>query len=1058
MLTEQAAMEARGSNAGERKTITALFADIKGSVELMQDLDPEDAAHLIDPAIALMIETVHEFEGYVDRSTGDGILALFGAPLAQEDHAQRAVFAALRIQEEIARYAEELRRDHRPPFEMRVGLNSGEVVLRSIRKGDLRADYSPIGHTTNLAARMEALATPGGILASENTYRLAEGFVDFRPLGPVSVKGVRDEVQTYAVVGVGALRTRFERAARRGLSPFIGRHAERRHLQSALDQALAKHGQVVALVGEPGIGKSRLFHEFTAHARADCLVLEASAVPHGRSSPYLPVIALLHSYFHIDADDEEGARRRKLADHVAALDPALDDTLPYLHQLLGAAELSSPIRQMDARIRRRRTFEALRRLLFRESLRQPVVLVLEDLQWIDGETQAMLEVLVDSLVSARVLLLVNYRPEYQHGWGQKTYYTQLRVKALGRETGDQMVSGLLGDDPSLDHVKRLILEKSEGNPLFIEEIVQVLFDSKVLVRTPNGVALTIPLTTIQIPATVQGVLAARIDSLPDRERKVLQTLAVVGRVFSLDLAEQVAGLSHDDLQVALAVLQDAEFVYEQPALAGTQYSFKHALTQVVAYGSLLIERRRALHERTAQAIETHHAARLEDHCGELAHHFQHSGNTAKAVAYLRLAAQQDVQRSAHQQAVEHLTTALSLLVALPEGPERIQQELAIQVALGAPLALTKGYAAPEVGRARVRAQELCQQVGETPQLFPVVFGLWAFNLVRGELRMARELGTRLLGLAEGVGDAALLLEAHRVMGATLFFVGELAQARQHLEEGIRLYDARVHVDHAFLFGQDPGVSCLSYEAIVLWHLGHPDAAERTAEDAVELAGRIAHPFSLAFALDMAAAVHQFRRNAGRTLELAERAVALSTEQGFPLWAAYGSLLRGWALVYHRKREAKMADLHEALVAWRATGAQLCGPYLLGMIAEAYAEIDEPETGLRLIAEGLTKADSSGERWWEPELLRIQGRLLVTSRVPRTAEGGSCLRAAVATARQRGARGLELRAANSLSGWLAGQGQASEARAVLLEPYRSFTEGLDTLDLQEARHLLGELSG
>ncbi len=1058
MLAEQAGLEARASQAGERKTVTALFADIKGSVELMQDLDPEDAAHLIDPVIDLMIETVHEFEGYVDKCTGDGILALFGAPLAQEDHAQRAAFAALRIQEGIARYAEKLRRDHRPPVEMRVGLNSGEVVLRSIRKDDLRADYSPIGHATNLAARMEGLATPGAILVSESTYRLAEGFVEFRAVGPVSVKGVRDQVQTYAVVGVGTLRTRLERAARRGLSPFTGREAERRQLQSALDHTLAGHGQVVALVGEPGIGKSRLFREFIADARAECLVLEASGLPHGRSSPYLPVIALLRDYFHIVAADEEGARRRKLADLVAGLDPALEDTLPYLYHLLGAAELSSPIRQMDARIRRRRTFEALKDLLFRESFRQPLVLVLEDLQWIDGETQAMLDVLVEGIAPARVLLLVNYRPEYQHGWGRKTYYTQLPLEALAREDGDQMLCALLGDDPDLNHVKRLILEKTEGNPFFIEEIVQALFDRTAFVRTPDGVALARPLTTIQIPATVQGVLAARIDRLPDRERKVLQTLAVIGRAFSLDLAEQVVDASDDDLLATLAALQDAEFIYEQPTLAGTQYTFKHALTQVVAYGSLLAERRRALHERAAQAVEKLYPTRLEDHCGELAHHFRHSGNIPKAVAYLRLAGQQAVQRSAHKEAVEHLTMALSLLEALPEGPDRIQQELAIQVALGAPLALTKGYAAPEVGRARVRAQELCRWIGETPQLFPVLFGLWAFNLVRGELPTARELGTRLLGLAESAGDSALRLEAHRALGATLFFVGELAQARQHLEEGIRLYDAHVHVDHAFLFGQDPGVSCLSYEAIVLWHLGYPDAAERTAEDAVELASRIAHPFSMAFALDMAAAVHQFRRHAGRTLELAERAVALSTEQGFPLWSAYGSLLRGWALVYHQKRNAKTADLREALVAWRATGAQVCGPYLLGMIAEAYAEFDEPETGLPLVAEGLTKADSSGERFWEPELLRLQGRLLLASSMPRKAEVESCLRTAVATARDRGARGLELRAATSLSAWLAGQGKVSEARSVLLEPYRSFTEGFDTVDLQEARRLLDELSG
>ena len=978
LRAEQAALDAIGSGAGERKTMTALFADIKGSVELMQDLDPEDASRLIDPAITLMIAAVHEFEGYVDKSTGDGILALFGAPLAQEDHAQRAVFAALRIQEQVARYAETLAHEHGPRLEVRVGLNSGEAVLRSVRKSDLRADYTPIGHATNLAARLEELAPPGGILASENTYRLAEGFVDFHRVGPMSVKGVRDQIQAYAVVGVGAVRTRFERSVRRGLSPFVGRRAEREHLQRAFEQALAGHGEVVAVVGEPGIGKTRLFHAFTSQAGPDCLVLEASALPHGRSSPYLPVIALLREQFHIEAADDEVTRRGKVADLVSALDPDLEDTLPYLNLLLGVAELSSPIRQMDARIRRRRTFDAVTRLLLRASVRQPLVLVLEDLQWIDGETQAMLDVLVDSIVSARVLLLVNYRPEYQHQWDRKAYYTRLPLEALGPESGDQMLSAVLGADRGLDHLKQLILERSEGNPLFIEEVVQGLFDGEILVRTADGVTLTAPLTTIQIPATVQGVLAARIDRLDDRDRKVLQRLAVIGRAFSLDLAEQVVDLSPDELQTAFAVLEDAEFIYELPAIRGTRYTFKHVLTQVVAYRSLLTERRRALHERTAHAIETLHPTRLEDYCGELAHHYRQSGNTAKAVAYLRLAAQQAVHRSANNDAVEHLTTALSLIDALPEGPERLQQELAIQAALGAPLALTKGYAAPEVGRARARALELCQQVGETPRLFPVLFGSWAFDLVRGELRTARELGTRLLGLAESVGDEALLLEAHRAMGATLFFAGYLAEARRHLQAGLRLYDERVHLDHAYLFGQDPGVSCLAYDAVVRWHLGQPDAAARTAADAIELADRIAHPFSMAFALDMAAAVHQFRREPDRTLELASRAVALSTEQGFPLWSAFGGLLRGWALVCRRKGEAEMTELQDALGAWRATGARVCGPYLLGVIADAYAEIDEPGTALPLVVEALTMADAGGEVWWTPELLRLQRHLIAAS--------------------------------------------------------------------------------
>jgi class 3 adenylate cyclase/predicted ATPase len=1054
ILNERAALPARG---GERKIITSLFADIAGSVELMQDLDPEAAAEIVDPLIDVMIETIHEFDGYVDKCTGDGILALFGAPVAQEDHARRAALAALRIQEKLARYAEDRRREGRPALQARIGLNSGQAVLRSIRKDDLRADYTPIGHATNLAARLEALAAPGGVLASESTFRLAEGFVEFRPAGAVLVKGVRDPVHTYEVVGVGPLRTRLERSARRGLSPFIGRGAELGQLQGALERALAGHGQVVGLLGEPGIGKSRLFREFTVGARAQCLVLEAHCVPHRRSSPYLPMIALLRDVFGIVAEDEQDARRNKVSDQVAARDPGLADTVPYLLHLLGASDLASPVRQMDAGIRRQRTFDAVNRLLVSESARRPIVLVFEDLQWIDGETQAMLDTMVDAAVPTRCLLLVNYRPEYQHPWGRKTHYTQMSLEALDVVDGSEMLWTLLGDDPGLDDVKRLIVEKGEGNPFFIEEIVQGLFDRQILVRGPDGVAVATPLT-IEIPETVQGVLAARIDQLADRERRVLQTLAVIGRAFSLDLAEEVVDFSDDDLQDALASLQDAEFVYERPRSAGTTYNFKHALTQTVAYESLLGPTRRVLHERVAEAIEALHAAHLEDHYGDLAHHFQLGGNARKAIGFLQLAAGQAVQRSAHKDAVEQFTAALHLLEALPEGPERLQREVAIQVALGPQLALTRGYADPATGRALLRAQQLCQQVGSTPQLFPVLFGLWAFNLVRGELRTAHELGAQLLDLAQVADDSQLLLEAHRALGATMYQLGELAQAHSHLDAGLHLYDEARHAHHAFIFGQDPGVSCLSYQGMVLWHLGCPDAGERTAHAGVELARRVGHPFSLSFALDMAAALEQFRRRPERALALAEDAIAVSTEHGFPLWLAFAQMERGWALVHRDRGAAAPADLHAAFAAWRATGAGLTRPYLLGLIAEVYAELDEPESGLPLIADALDRVAVSGEHFWEPELHRLRGRMLIASGGVGDDEIESSLRAAVASARERGGKGLELRAASTLSTWLADRGRASEAVALLREARGGFTEGFDTPDLQEADRLLAALSG
>src|SRR5262245_39082168 len=441
---EQAMLEARGAPEGERKTITALFADIKGSMELIEDLDPEEARALIDPALRLMMEAVHQYEGYVVQSTGDGIFAPFGAPIAHEDHAQRALFAALRMQEGLQRYADQLRLQGQRPLEVRVGVNTGEVVVRSIHTEELRTEYTPIGHSTSLAARLQSLATGGGIVVSEQTYRLTQGYFAFKALGAARVKGVTEPVPIYEVLGVGPLRTRLQVSARRGFTRFVGRQRELEQLQHALIHAKAGHGQIVGVMGEPGLGKSRLFYEFQLTAHGGCLVLEAYSVSYGKASPYLPLVELLKTYFQIVAQDDERTRREKVLGKVLGLDRTLEDTLPYLFTLLGIEDPTASLQQTDPQVRRRRTFAALKRLFLRESLNQPLILIFEDLLWIDSETQGFLDTLSESIASAQILLLVNYRPEYRPQWGQKTYYTQLRLAPLGREEAEELLSALLG--------------------------------------------------------------------------------------------------------------------------------------------------------------------------------------------------------------------------------------------------------------------------------------------------------------------------------------------------------------------------------------------------------------------------------------------------------------------------------------------------------------------------------------------------------------------------------------------------------------------------------------
>src|SRR6266849_6263320 len=617
---------------GERKTVTALFADIKGSTELMEELDPEEARAIIDPALKLMIDAVHRYDGYVVQSTGDGIFALFGAPLAHEDHPQRALHAAIAIRDELGRRAEGVKQPGQPAVEVRIGINTGEVVLRMVHTGG-HTEYTPVGHAANLAARMQTLAPTGGIVISEDTRRLVKGYFELRDLGPTEVKGISEPINVYEVVGAGLLRGHFELAARRGLTKFVGREREVAEMKRALELARAGRGQIVAAVAEAGTGKSRLVYEFKALLPGDCEVLEAYSVSHGKASAYLPVLELLYRYFGIEDADDKAARRSKIETWLGGLDPALRDTLPLLYTLMGLHEGPDPLAQMDPQIKRRRMLDAIKRVILRESLNQPAVVIFEDLHWIDGETQALLDLLADSIANSRILLLVNYRPEYSHEWGGKSYYIQLRLDPLGRQGAGEMLATLLGNSVELDPLKRMVIERTEGNPFFIEEMVQVLFDEGALVRN-GAVKVARPVGQMRLPPTVQGILASRIDRLPAGQKELLQTLAVIGRESLLGLLGKVVSRTEVQLERMLGDLQAGEVIYEQPATGDIEYVFKHALTQEVDYNSLLIERRKRLHEGMGDAIESLYTSSLDDHVADLAHHYSHSDNVTKAVEYL----------------------------------------------------------------------------------------------------------------------------------------------------------------------------------------------------------------------------------------------------------------------------------------------------------------------------------------------------------------------------------------------------------------------------------------
>ncbi len=573
ILTSKSALE------GERKQVTVLFADLKGSMEVLADRDPEEARKLLDPVLERMMEAVHHYEGTVNQVMGDGIMALFGAPLAHEDHAVRACYAALRMQETIRRYAEEVHLTEGIPIQIRVGLNSGEVVVRSIGS-DLHMDYSAIGQTTHLAARMEQMALPGSILISLQTLNLAEGYVEIKPMGPRPVKGMDAPIEVYEVVGAGTVRSRLHASAARGVTTFVGRDTEVDQLRQALELARTGHGQVVALVGEPGVGKSRLFFEFThSHRNQGWLIVESGSVSYGKATAYLPVIDLLKAYFQIEARDDARKIREKVTGKLLSLDRQLEPALPALLSLLDVPVEDPQWERLDPVQRRQRTLDGVKRLLLRESQVQPLLVLFEDLHWIDNETQSLLDSLVESLPTARLLLLVNYRPEYQHAWGSKTYYRQLRLDPLPSESAEELLEALLGNDPSPAPLKQRLVERTEGNPFFLEESVRTLVETQVLVGERGAYRLTRPVESIQVPATVQAVLAARIDRLPPDEKALLQTAAVIGKDVPFALLQAIAEMSEEELRRGLTHLQAAEFLYEARLFPDLEYTFKHALSR-----------------------------------------------------------------------------------------------------------------------------------------------------------------------------------------------------------------------------------------------------------------------------------------------------------------------------------------------------------------------------------------------------------------------------------------------------------------------------------------------
>jgi class 3 adenylate cyclase len=1045
-------LHARPSLEGERKQVTVLFADLKGSMELLADRDPEEARALLDPVLERLMEAVHHYEGTVNQVMGDGIMALFGAPLAHEDHAVRACYAALRMQEAIRRYTAELRRRHGLEVQIRIGMNSGEVVVRSIGS-DLRMDYTAVGQTTHLAARMEQLATPGTIRLTGETLRLAEGWIHVRPLGPIPVKGLGEPVDVHELIGAAPARTRLQAAAARGLSGFVGRDAEMIQLHAAAEQAGRGRGQMVAVVGEPGVGKSRLFYEFIeSHRMHDWLVLRSSSASYGKATAYLPLIDLLKGYFKITDGDDARAIRSKVTGLMLTLDEALKDFVPSLLWLLEALPAGDAFGDLDPPQRRRRTLEAIRRLVLRETRVQPLLVVFEDLHWIDGETQAFLDSLVEGLPTAAMLLAVNYRPEYQHGWARKTYYRQLRIDPLPPESAEALLTTLLGEDPSVAPLRRLLIARTEGNPLFLEEGVRALVETRTLVGERGHYRLAKAAETIQVPATVQAILAARIDRLAPEDKRLLQAASVVGKDVPFALLRAIAGLDDDALRAGLAQLQAAEFLYETSLFPDIEYTFKHALTHDVTYSSLLGERRRQLHGAIVDAMERMHPDRLAEQVELVAHHATHGEARDRAVRYLRQAGAKAVARSANREAAGFFEQALVILAELPETPDTLSEALDIRIALGPALIALKGAAAPEVVALYDHAQALVDRLADADRRFPVLWERWFIAYTAGDYAAARDIGERLLEAARSGEDSDRLLQAHHALWATFTAIGAPTAAIPHAERGRALYVRERHASQMFTYGgHDPGVCCRYQLSLDLWLVGWPDRALASIRDAQRLATQLQHPLTETNTLWFASWVHYQRGDRHATIEAAERLQALALEHGFTPWTD-GPVVLLPAVRGVRIDRQVLTDLHGSIVARRSTAWRhlLC----LCVLAELCLRAELPDEGLAHLA---AISEKDRQTIFAPEVQRLEGELLLQRSASEAGAAERKFRHALGLARERGEKSLELRAAMSLARLLAARGDAPAASALLAPVHAWFTEGLDTADLIAAKALLAELA-
>ena len=1035
----------------ERRQLTVMFCDLVGSTALAVRLDPEELHEVVREYQQVCSQRIGEDEGHVAQYLGDGLLVYFGFPRAHEDAARRAVRAGLGVLDAVGRLSATLQAERGISLAVRVGIHTGPVVVG--RVGDAtRHEELAIGETPNLAARIQTLADPDTVVISAATHRLVRRAFACEPLGAQLLRGASQPIDLYRVVAEAPA----ERAGGLGeqveFTPQVGREQENGLVLERWELVKDGIGQVVVLVGEAGIGKSRLVHVMREQlAEEGHTALECRCSPYAQRSALYPITELLERLLQLRRED---VAKDRLAKVEAALDRhrlSVAEMIPALAPLLSLPDDERyPPLALPPPGRRQKSLEAVLRLFLAAATERPVLLIVEDLHWIDPSTLELLGLLVEQAPAARLFALLTCRPEFALPWPPRSQMTQVTLNRFTRRHTEVMVDRVTGGKPLPPEVLAQIVAKTDGVPLFVEELTKTVLESGVLRDAGDRYELAGPLQSPAIPATLQDSLMARLDRL-GAAKAVAQMGAVLGRQFSYELLQAVSPFDEPALREGLERLLEAELLHKRGMAAPVTYAFKHGLIQDVAYQSLLRSTRQRYHRRTAEVLEERFPEAAQSQPELVAHHFTEGGLSEQAVVHWRRAGRRAIERSAGVEAIGHLDRALELLKSQPDGVERQRSELELQTTLGSVLMAVKGYAASEVEAAYARARTLCEQLDESSQLFTVLRGLWGFHVVRADLRTAYELGEQCLALAHRAPTPAAVIWAHYQLGMTLFHLGELASARHHLEQSLAAYDRERRRTARPL--QDPGVSCLSYTAMVSSLLGYPDRARAASREAIGLAEKLSHPFSLAYALTIGASAAQVCQDVAETRARAEAANALAREHGIPYFWAYGPILRGWALSAQGKGDEAIAEQQRGAAAYRETGAEIARPYFLSMLADSYRRQGRTDEGLASVETARGLVDRTGERWIEAELYRLKGELLCAAAPADRAPAEYHLVRALELARSREERLLELRAAISLATFWQARRRGEEGHRLVAEIYGRFTEGFDSGDLKAAEALL-----